>query len=302
MNTNYALIKNQIRRFCLEKLRNNQEPIERFEKLNLKNNAMIQNALKPELISAAIIYSYLRENKLNGRGGITIKDLANYFDVKPQAVTSKVFDVDCIVNRSAIFGEDPDEPYEFVDNDRFEVSEAYYEFLESPEADDYKKSETILLSLIKKDPDFFDTYTVLHEYYLNDGKGTKAFNLMAKGHERAMKLVLRDGKFPDSLPWLFIENRHIIRVMFNFAALLWLNDDKKNALAIFQRLLKSNPNDNIGARYAIVGICAGIKSLFELEEMFEKGNGYLDWEAQEKWFYKVAQKHKEEIGWWLELE
>ncbi len=49
---------------------------------------MIQNALKPELISAAIVYSYLRENKLNGKGGITIKDLASYFDVKPQAVTS----------------------------------------------------------------------------------------------------------------------------------------------------------------------------------------------------------------------
>ena len=125
---------------------------------------------------------------------------------------------------------------------------------------------------------------------------------MEKGYERAMKLVLRDGKFPDSLPWLFIENRHIIRVMFNFAALLWLNKDKKNALAIFQRLLKSNPNDNIGARYAIVGICAGIKSLFHLEEMFSKGNGYLDWEAQEKWFHKAAQKHKDEIGWWLELE
>jgi len=78
LNSNYALIKNQIRRFCFEKLKNNQEPIERFEELNLKNNAMIQNALKPQLISAAIIYSYLREKKLNGRSGITTKIISNW--------------------------------------------------------------------------------------------------------------------------------------------------------------------------------------------------------------------------------
>lgn len=302
MNNNNELIKTQIRRFCFEKLKNNQTPLERFEKLANSSTAMIENALKPELISAAIIYSYLRENNLNGKGGITTKDLANYFDVKPQAVTSKVFDVDCIVNRSAIFPEDDNETYEFIDIDRFEVSEEYYEFLESPEADDYKQSQKILLELIKQDPDFFDTYTVLHEYYLNLGKGTKAYNLMAKGYERAMNLVLKNGKFPDSLEWGFIENRHIIRVMFNFAALLWLNGDKKNALVIFKRLLKSNPNDNIGARYAIVALLDGVKSLFKFEEMFDDGKGHLNWEKQEKWFYERASKYKDEIGWWLELE
>ena len=301
MMTNHDLIKHQIKKFCFEKLKNNQEPLERFEKLVNSSSNMIENALKPELISAAIIFSYLREHKLNGRGGITTKQLADYFGVKPQAVTSKVFDVDCIVNRSAIFPDDLKEHYEFIDIDRFEVSEEYYEFLESPEADDYKKSEKILLKLIKLDPDFFDTYTVLHEYYLNNGKGTKAYNLMQKGYERAMNLVLnKNGKFPDSLPWGFIENRHIIRVMFNFAALLWLNSDKKNALVIFNRLLKSNPDDNIGARYVIVAIHEGVKSIYEFEKMFDDGSGYSNWEAQEKWFWETSSKYKSEIGCWLE--
>lgn len=284
---NHDLIQHQIKRFCFEKLKNNQEPLERFETLVNSNSNMIENAVKPQLISAAIIFSYLREHKLNGRGGITTKQLAEYFEVKPQAITSKVFDVDCIVNRSAIFPEDLNEPYEFIDIDRFEVSEEYYEFLESPEADDYKKSEKILLKLIKQDPDFFDTYTVLHEYYLNSGKGTKAYNLMAKGYERAMGLLLnKNGRYPTSLPWGYVENRHIIRILFNFAALLWLNSDTKNALDIFNRLLKTDPDDNIGARYMIVAIHEGIKSLFEFEEMFNDENGNWDWQAQEKWFWK----------------
>ena len=117
-----------------------------------------------------------------------------------------------------------------------------------------------------------------------------------------MNLVLKNGHFPDSLPWGFIENRHIIRVMFNFAALLWLNNDSKNALVIFKRLLKSNPNDNIGARYAIAALLDGVKSLFELEQMFQNSNGFLNWEKQEKWFTKIASKNHIHLGWWLELE
>ena len=108
-----------------------------------------------------------------------------------------------------------------------------------------------------------------------------------------MRLVLdENGKFPTSLPWLYMENRHIIRVMFNFALLLWLNSDTKNALVILNRLLKSNPNDNIGARYMIVAILDGIKSNYELEKMFDNGSGYINWEAQEKWFLKAAKKYK----------
>ena len=298
--SNHELIKKQIKRFCFEKLKNNQAPLERFEKLVNSSSNMIENAVKPEIISGAIIFSYLREHKLNGRDGITTKHLADYFGVKPQAITSKVFDVDCIVNRNAIFSSDLKEPYEFIDKDRFEVSEEYYEFLESPEANDYKESEKILLKLINQDPDFFDTYTVLHEYYLNYGKGAKAYNLMQKGYDRAINLVLnKNGRFPTSLSWRYVENRHILRIMFNFAALLWLNSDTKNALVIFNRLLKLNPDDNIGARYMIVAILDGVKSLYEFEKMFDDGSGYSNWEAQEKWFWETASKYKSDVGWWL---
>ena len=297
MNENYKIIKNQITRFSFEKLQNNQAPMERLEELYEKNKTMIHDALKPEHISAAVIYSFLREHKLNRKGGITIQQLAEYFDVKPQAVTSNVFDVDCIINRTAIFPED-NGYYEFIDEGRFESSEAYYEFLESTDSNDYKKSEKILLDLIKKDPYFLDTYTSLHEYYLENNQGSKAFDIMFKAHNKAISLIInKNEKFPDSLPWRSIENRHIIRAMFHFAAILWLNRDTKNALLIFQMLLKSDSNDNIGVRYMIVAMCEKVKSLYHFKEKFES-----DWQAQEEWFVKAVQKHKNVIGWWLELD
>ena len=300
MNDNYAQVKLLIKRFCFEKLKNNQGPVERFEELNKLNNSMIQNAQKLELLSAAVIYSYLREYGLNGKGGITTKVLAEYFNVNSNAITSKVFDVDCIVNRSAIFQEDESDLYEFIDIDRLKVSEKYYDFLESPDADDFKKSEKTLLKLIKEDPYFFDTYTVLHEYYLNNGKGTKAYNLMSKGYEKVMELILKNGKTPDILTWNYIENRHIIRLVFNFAALLWLNGDNRNAIDLYQTILKVDTSDRVGARYMIVAILSGVKSLYKFEDMFNDENGYLDWEKQEKWFTKESSKYKNEIKWWLD--
>ena len=79
MNNNYQIIKTQIRKFCFEKLKNNQEPLDRFETLNQKNNRMIQDVQKPQLLSAAVIYSYLRENGLNGKGGPAMMMRTGFF-------------------------------------------------------------------------------------------------------------------------------------------------------------------------------------------------------------------------------
>ena len=58
METNYEKIKYQIKRYSFEKLKNNKLPLEYFEELYNTKPTMIQNAVKPELISAAVIYSY----------------------------------------------------------------------------------------------------------------------------------------------------------------------------------------------------------------------------------------------------
>ena len=299
MSNNHKIIEHQLRKYSFEFLKVSPEPLNMLEQLKENYPHMIEDAQKPHLLGAAIVYIYLKRNKLNGRGGITAKSVGEYFGVKPTAITQKVFDVEF-----KLYGMKKYEPYEFIDKDRFEVHEMYFEFLESSIQNDTKKSIKALKVMIKKDPNFFDPYITLHEYYLADGDFKKAIKTMEDGYHRAMDLIEKRGNFPDTLRWGFIENRHIIRMLFNFAIFLWVNSEEQNvALNIFKQLLKSNPDDNIGARYSIVALLEGFNSQEEYEEQFESKNGMgLEYEKLEKWFYKSAQKHLNVIGWWFELE
>ena len=301
MKDNYKNIEHQLRKYSFEFLKVSPEPLHILETLNRNNPNMITDAQKPSLLAAAIVYIYLKRNNLNGRGGITVKDLAEHFKVKASTISQKVFDVEIYLNIAKKIKDD--EIYEFIDEDRFEVNELYWEFIESPDADDIKKSIKILKAIIKKDPDYYDPYITLHEYYILNGDIKKAGDILEQGFKRAIDLIDNNGRFPDELPWGFTENRHIIRMIFNFATFVWAGGNKDIALKIFLELLKSNVGDNIGARYSIVAILEGFESQEEYEEAFESDDGMsLEYMALEEWFSNSALKHKDVIGWWFDLD
>ncbi len=301
MKSNYNTIKAQLRKYSFEFLKVSDEPLEMLERLNDEHPQMIIDAQKPNLLAAAIVYVYLKRNKLNGRGGITAKAVGEYFGVKGTAISAKAFDVEFW-----LYGMDDDlddeESYEFIDRDRFDVNEIYWEFIESEDVEDTDKSIKILKKIIRKDPDYFDPYITLHEYYINNNEVQKAFEILGVGYHKAMDLVTLDGRFPDELLWGFMENRHIIRVIYSFATLLWMAEDRKAALAILLQLLKSNTRDNIGARYSIVAMLEGYESIEHFEEQFETEGGYMDAIAMNKWFDEKVEKHRDVLGWWLNIE
>lgn len=191
--------------------------------------------------------------------------------------------------------------YEFIDIDRYEVQENYFDFLESNEGNLTNSIKT-LKDMIKKDPDFFDPYITLSERYYAKRKPAEAYEIIKKGYGRAMKLIINKGRFPDKLDWLITENRHIIRMIFNYAMLMWEGNNKDEALSIFAQLLASNPNDNIGARYAMVALLEGMGSMSEYERKFTSEDGYLNGTKVEKWFEKAVKKYPSELGWWFEIE
>ena len=305
MTDNYKTIEHQLRKYSFEFLKVSDIPLVMLSELYEIYPQIIENAQKPNLLAAAIIYIFLKNNNMNGRGGITAKDVGKYFEVKPAAISSKASDVEFWLYDNHEYNLQSDnEEHEFIDKDRFKVNELYWEFIESAEADDVKKSIKILKSIIKKDANYFDPYITLHKYYLMDGDFKNAIKTIEDGFQKAIDLIDKNGRFPDELPWGFMENRHIIRMIFNFGMFIWENDeDKEIALNIFMELLKSNHNDNIGARYSIVAILEGFTSQEEYEEQFESESGHgLEYTKLEEWFYKSAQKYKDVIGWWLELE
>ena len=302
MQTNYNIIKTQLRKYSFEFLKVSDEPLQMLERLKDEHPHMIEEAHKPNLLAAAIVYVYLRKNDLNGRSGISAKAVGEYFGVKGTAISAKASDVEFWLYDMNDYMEE-DEEYEYIDRDRFEVNEMYWEFIESEDAEHIEKSIKILKGIIKKDPDYFDPYITLHEYYLANDESNKAIATLVDGYDRAMNLVMIDGEFPDKLLWGFIENRHIIRMIFNYALLMWRMEDKKQAVTLMQQLLRANPGDHIGARYYIVAILEGFESEEEFEINFMKEDEeYLDWQQQERWFQEKVMKHRKELGWWLDME
>ncbi len=190
-------------------------------------------------------------------------------------------------------------PYVFIDKERFESNETYWDLMH----DDSLKSEGRLIAalegMVAKEPDFFDPYISLYELYLEQRDTQSATDILNAGFQRAMERVTREGRFPDMLRWDDLQNRHIIRMIFNFATLLWTIGRTQEAMELFQKLLRSDPEDFIGARFAIAAIEEGYPSMYEFETQFRSKEG-VDYERMLSWFKRHAPKRLEALGWWLE--
>lgn len=158
-----------------------------------------------------------------------------------------------------------------------------------------------LEQLIERDPDFFDSYLLLYELYLDEGNLPEAERILNAAYERALNLITdTKGNWPDVLEWSWLENRHIIRTMLSKAMALWISGETDSALDVLRQLLKTNPGDNVGARNYLLAIRMGMR-FDEFETRFNKG-GYYDSDLV-NWFEENYKKFPDEFEWWAkELE
>jgi len=300
MSTKYSTIKTKLRKFSFEHLKASEEPIRMLEYLHAEYPEVIGQARNPDLLAAALAYLYVKKEGLGGRGGITVKKIGEYFGVGPAGITQKVFDLESCFDGDDGLEDEFESLAEFVDSDRFEANGAYWDFLESEVTADPKKAIASLEKIVTMDPDFYDPYISLYEYYLQVGDTKRAVETLKTGYERAMKRIAPHGVFPDRIMWYHLENRHIVRLLFNVATMMWTTmGEKLEALKILMQLLHANPEDNIGARYAIVALLEGYATYEDFEKKFEK-EGFWDTVLLNTWFEAHAPKHKAFIGWWLE--
>lgn len=170
---------------------------------------------------------------------------------------------------------------EFVDQAR-PLQDNYYRLMERFDTIKRQSAYNALKRLIKKDPDFLEPYLVLSEMHLEKDNVRKAFTVLEEAYKRAVNLITdRNGNWPARLQWGHYENRHIIRALLHKALTDWEFGNTDKALALLRKLLSTNPNDNIGARYYILAILLGF-SFHEFEGRFNKG-GFYDMDLT-NWF------------------
>jgi len=181
---------------------------------------------------------------------------------------------------------------EFFDKER-KVLDEYYDLIER------NASVGEFLKLIKKDPDFLDPYSHASEILKEEGKDKKARELEDEAFKRALAIILdKNGNWPDEIPWGWIENRHIVRVLMRGADNYWIDGQFEKALDLYRKLFKSNLSDNIGARYAIAGLRMGLSYDKYMAQVWPKS--LVPAEHILKWFRKNGKKFPEEYTEWIE--
>lgn len=153
-----------------------------------------------------------------------------------------------------------------------------------------------LKALIEEDPFYFDPYLTLAGILESEGNLFEALHLRELAYELALDTILdEDNKWPDTLDWVFIENRHIIRALFNMVDIYWQNNQAQKALYLLRNLLRVNPLDNIEARYNILAIRMGL-SFQEFQKLTDRNeNGGFD---IGEWFESNKNQFPEDFDWW----
>lgn len=185
---------------------------------------------------------------------------------------------------------------ELLDSGHDKVMDAYYDIIEREK--DIEKIKNKMFKLIEQDPDFFDSYLRAVDILFEEGKEMKAYKLLEQGFKRAMmRIVDSKGRWPKSMFWGYMDNRHLIRIIDRYAYELWSMGRRGYALDIYRKLLKSNPNDNVGARYNILAILMGFDA-GEIEDNFPADTpGFVDATKIDDWFYENAPDYPEDFKW-----
>ncbi len=179
---------------------------------------------------------------------------------------------------------------EFLEKGRPVMGE-YYDILESSH-----NTEDIRI-LIERDPDFYDSYLYVANDLRKSGHESEARELEDKAFKRARaRIEDKQGNWPDRMPWGWLENRHIIRALGVGADNLWKDDKTDEALDIYRKLFRSNFDDNIGARYAIIALRMGLSYDEYMKQVWPQSS--VPAERINKWFKKNAPKFPEELKEW----
>lgn len=194
---------------------------------------------------------------------------------------------------------------EFVDKDH-KVSMAFYDLTEGYQA--VASSPDLVIKdmekLIKEDPDFLDPYSYAAEAYCQLEDYDKYTSYTYRAYLKALhKVATKDGRYPKQLAWMWLENRHIIRALNNFALFNWDNGDIRLALEVYRKLLESNPADNIGARFSILALRMGYMPNYEDLFLPKIDPAYgLDAGRLSNWFEEGSKKYPEEFAEWLQAQ
>jgi tetratricopeptide (TPR) repeat protein len=196
--------------------------------------------------------------------------------------------------------DDEDSEGEFIDDDHavmgrfYDLGERYAQSGPTPAI------ESALRKMIVQDPDFYDSYLMLRDLLRRTNRADEGEALLETAHARALaRITDANENWPRALDWGWLENRHIIRTFLNQAIARWQAGDTDAALGLLRNLLRSCPNDNVGARDYLLAVRLGM-TFDEFERTFKTGLGCLGYDAAKMWdwFDENSSRFPDEFDEW----
>jgi len=149
---------------------------------------------------------------------------------------------------------------EFVVDDLYEDVEGRFEwgkkrdrifqrFFDAEELldDGYEvRGKSVLKKIIIEDPQFIDAYNSLGFLEINAGKYSNALKIFKQAFAIGSRHI--PDNFVGKIIWGMLDNRPFLRAMHGLGICYLKTDDLAKANAIFEKMLKYNPNDNQGIR------------------------------------------------------
>lgn len=145
------------------------------------------------------------------------------------------------------------------------------------------------LALTEKAPDFISAY----EYGIrmigclepDKELSELQLDLEKRWHEASMRVAKKEDIFTKEVAWGWMENRPMIRGLYNGADKMWKDGKLNQANELFSKILKTNEGDNIGARYSVKATQEQMSHEdFEKRFTYEDDGMTLYNDELEKWF------------------
>lgn len=114
-----------------------------------------------------------------------------------------------------------------------------------------------LNALIKEAPDLIEAYNFRHDILQHEDHIVAQDKEAKKAYQAIVTHHFPDG-FPERMEWFAMENRPILKALYNFAICCWVPREKDKAIETFKLLLRLNPSDNQGSRFCLLALLEGM--------------------------------------------
>jgi len=155
------------------------------------------------------------------------------------------------------------------------------------------KAQSLLKAILKEDPEFIDAYHMLGVMEHENNNFEKAKELFSQGVKIAENII--PNIFKGNIIWGDLDNRPYLRSLHGLGLVYMDLSQIDNAIIIFEKIIRYNPNDNQGVRYLLGDLYLIDGNLVKAQSYYKDNLNYLPYLYSYALTFVLQNKYTEAI-------